>query len=226
MKRDEALTVLELREGFLVDDLKSAYRAKARESHPDVGGSVEAFRIVHEAYLRLLRVDSGLCFGTTSYEDCINDLRTWLRNHHADRVPRWEKAPPEKVFRAQVVEALKSRGAMVLVLHGHAEMQTGWPDLYVALNRWSGWLEIKVGKRPTEAHQSRKLENLVTRGVAAMVLRLTSSAVLFEYESTLCREDLWSIPIEVWDGAKSARERGDTLLSALTEATEELFQRA
>ena len=32
------------------DDVKAAYRKRARETHPDRGGSAEEFEIVHRAY--------------------------------------------------------------------------------------------------------------------------------------------------------------------------------
>lgn len=42
--------VLGLSGVFTQDDVKVAYRQRARETHPDAGGNAEAFRRVREAY--------------------------------------------------------------------------------------------------------------------------------------------------------------------------------
>lgn len=44
------LEVLQLSFPFTYQELKSAYRRRARETHPDSGGTAEAFREVHAAY--------------------------------------------------------------------------------------------------------------------------------------------------------------------------------
>lgn len=45
------LTLFGLHRRSTAGDLRAAYRARARETHPDVeGGSVEAFRAVNAAY--------------------------------------------------------------------------------------------------------------------------------------------------------------------------------
>jgi hypothetical protein len=54
MQRNEALTILSLADGATNDDLTRAYRAAAKRTHPDVGGSVDAFIRVRAAYACLL----------------------------------------------------------------------------------------------------------------------------------------------------------------------------
>lgn len=46
--------VLGLRPDASVEDIKRAYRARAKETHPDQGGDAETFRALHRAYERAL----------------------------------------------------------------------------------------------------------------------------------------------------------------------------
>lgn len=48
-----ALAVLGLAKGASASEIRTAYRKRALETHPDQGGSAEAFRAVQSAYERL-----------------------------------------------------------------------------------------------------------------------------------------------------------------------------
>ena len=50
------LQLLQLKFPFTKEELKSAYRRKSLETHPDAGGTAEAFRQVNHAYQVLLKV--------------------------------------------------------------------------------------------------------------------------------------------------------------------------
>jgi len=50
------LQLLQLKFPFTKEELKSAYRKKSLETHPDAGGTAEAFRQVNHAYQVLLKV--------------------------------------------------------------------------------------------------------------------------------------------------------------------------
>ncbi|NJM22726.1 MAG: J domain-containing protein [Richelia sp. SM1_7_0] len=50
------LEVLQLSFPFTKEELKSAYRKKSLTTHPDTGGTAEAFRKVHNAYQVLLSI--------------------------------------------------------------------------------------------------------------------------------------------------------------------------
>jgi hypothetical protein len=53
------LQVLELGWPCRVDEVKAAFRARAKQTHPDCGGTAAAFRTVREAYELLLNSLSG-----------------------------------------------------------------------------------------------------------------------------------------------------------------------
>lgn len=84
----------------------------------------------------------------------------------------------ETSFQKKLVWILRGRGAMVLNCHGHGMQAAGWPDLYVAHHRWTGWIELKVGKREVTASQGIKIRELRKRGVDAVILRLDEEGVI------------------------------------------------
>ena len=49
-----AWSILLLAPGASIDDVKRAYRIRARATHPDHGGDAEQFRLVQRAYERLI----------------------------------------------------------------------------------------------------------------------------------------------------------------------------
>lgn len=52
--RDEAAKVLGIKRGASIEEVKAAYKRKARASHPDKGGSTEDFGRVRHAYFTLM----------------------------------------------------------------------------------------------------------------------------------------------------------------------------
>ena len=82
MTQREALSILGLEENVAVlEDVKSAYRAKAKLLHPDKGGDVTKFKRLVEAYKFLTRrtkVQSRV-WTATSYEVHYSDTvaYTW-----------------------------------------------------------------------------------------------------------------------------------------------------
>lgn len=77
----------------------------------------------------------------------------------------------ETVFTHSIIGALRSVNALTLKVHGHAMQQPGWPDLQVYHVRWSGHLELKVGRNQLTAAQRIIMEELNRRGAPAFVLR-------------------------------------------------------
>jgi len=76
----------------------------------------------------------------------------------------------ERAFQKQVIKWLKSKGAVVYNIHGHAMQQRGIPDLYVAHWRWQGWLELKTGNNKLSTLQEIEIGKLQSRNVNALVL--------------------------------------------------------
>ncbi len=84
----------------------------------------------------------------------------------------------ETSFQKKLVYLLRGRGAMVLNVHGHGMQGAGWPDLYVLHNLWTGWIELKVGKREVTALQGIKIRDIRKRGENALILRLHDDGVI------------------------------------------------
>lgn len=60
-------------------------------------------------------------------------------------------------------------------------MQTaGMPDIYIAKNGYSAWVELKVGKNKTSALQRVKIKQLLDSGIDSFVLRLDEGEITLE----------------------------------------------
>ena len=68
MTTPQARTVLGLSNDYSTDDVKKAYRQKAKENHPDVGGSEEAMKDVNLAY-ELLQNTVGKVSTRTNWDE-------------------------------------------------------------------------------------------------------------------------------------------------------------
>ncbi len=66
----EYMTTLSLLPPYSLDDVKSAYRAKALETHPDRGGTIGEFLKIQEAYERAVE-----------YVTYCGDHRKWIADH-------------------------------------------------------------------------------------------------------------------------------------------------
>lgn len=91
----------------------------------------------------------------------------------------------ESSFCKKLMRMLEDRGAVVFKIHGHGMQESGWPDLYVAGLVFTGWIELKVGRRKVTPLQKERMRMLVERGVPAFVLRLEDGVVCIEDS---CRE--------------------------------------
>jgi hypothetical protein len=68
---------------YSLDDVKSAYRAKVLQTHPDRGGSISEFLKIQEAYERAVE-----------YVEYCGDRRNWIANH-VDAYARQREAAAE-----------------------------------------------------------------------------------------------------------------------------------
>lgn len=111
----------------------------------------------------------------------------------------------ESQFSHKIVQGLEGVGAWIMNVHGHRFQKSGIPDLYVAHNQWTGWVEFKVGSgKPTDL-QIMKMKDLLVRNVPAFVVRLRDGVIYCELWSgggkgrfceTLSCCELWG----VWKG--------------------------
>jgi hypothetical protein len=86
----------------------------------------------------------------------------------------------ETKFAKSVTDALESIGAFTFNVHGHRFQKSGWPDMYCAHPKWTGWCEFKVEKGKPTALQMQVMRGLLGRGVPAFVVRLREGSVYCE----------------------------------------------
>jgi hypothetical protein len=89
--RPDFMVALGLLPPYTVEDVKMAYREKAKLAHPDHGGSIDAFKKLHEAYEQ-----------ATAYAQFRASRRQWL----AAQVERFTE-------QEQVVAEVRRRGGQV-----------------------------------------------------------------------------------------------------------------
>lgn len=74
----------------------------------------------------------------------------------------------ESKFQKDLVDRLEKFNAEVFHVHGQSVYQeSGWPDLYVAHSKWTGWLELKVWPNKLDQIQELTLKKLAHHGVQA-----------------------------------------------------------
>lgn len=94
----------------------------------------------------------------------------------------------ETAWTAKLVVRLRRLNAQVLNVHGHDMQAPGWPDLYVAHRRWSGWLEVKTAKGRLRKVQQLVIDGLRARNVPAFVLRAGDPMELENHEGEFLGE--------------------------------------
>jgi hypothetical protein len=70
----------------------------------------------------------------------------------------------ETQWKARLRKQLAKFGP-VLSLHGHAMQEPGWPDIYVASSRWSGFIELKMATGQLSTAQKIVGRRLEAHGV-------------------------------------------------------------
>lgn len=104
----------------------------------------------------------------------------------------------EKSFQTAIVKFLRQRDALVFNFIGNV-FQSGVPDLFVAHDYWTGWMELKVGTGKLTDQQRNNLTQLRQRNCKAYVVRLTKLGNVMLANPA---ED-WSEIFENFDGAWS-----------------------
>jgi hypothetical protein len=88
--------VLGLTPGSTDDDIKRAYRKKARECHPDINPAPEAkdlFIMVTEAYEFLLTYREKIASDEKAYQQAMDDWRKYRQNRSRQRARVYARAP-------------------------------------------------------------------------------------------------------------------------------------
>jgi hypothetical protein len=91
--------VLGLEYGSTVDDVKRAYRKKARECHPDINPAPEAkdlFIIVTEAYEFLLTYREKIVSDEKAFQEAMEDWRKYRQNRSHQRAKVYARAPYDR----------------------------------------------------------------------------------------------------------------------------------
>jgi hypothetical protein len=128
----------------------------------------------------------------------------------------------EKVFQRDVKRALESVGSWILNFHGHGFGKSGIPDLFVANTRWSGWIELKVGKNRPTPLQIICMKDLLRRGVPAFVVRGYEQNVVCELWYGDKDYEILSF-CEEWDRKKGITQ-GSSILDMLIEAGDKAIE--
>ena len=86
----------------------------------------------------------------------------------------------ERDFARKIKNGLESVGCFCFNVHGHRMQRGGVPDIYVAHNRWTGWIEFNVGNyKPTDL-QIMRMKDLLIRNVPAFVVRFKDGIIYCE----------------------------------------------
>lgn len=87
MSRDDAWRILGLEPGSSPEEIRAAYRTRARQTHPDAGGDREDWDRLQEAYA-LLASGDVVTFDPEPAEPSTPSERWWLWWRHLPRPPR------------------------------------------------------------------------------------------------------------------------------------------
>ena len=83
----------------------------------------------------------------------------------------------EKKFQAKITKYIKNSGGIVLNVHGHMMQAAGWPDLYVAYQGVSVWIELKVGRNWLSTIQEWRMKQIIKCSIPAFVLALVDDMI-------------------------------------------------
>lgn len=121
----------------------------------------------------------------------------------------------ERYFQSKLIDSLKRRGAMVLNLHGHEMMASGWPDLYVSHPIWRGWLELKTERGRLSTLQEMRLKDLAARRDYGYVVRYVDGVTSIDEDVELCGQSVWT-----WKGGNPLQMDAWELLKRLSQLNE------
>lgn len=76
----------------------------------------------------------------------------------------------ESQMTRRLCKRLTDKGWFVYAAVG-TEMQSGWPDRFIAHAQWHGWVEFKTDDYTCEPQQKLTIKRLLERGVNVHVVR-------------------------------------------------------
>jgi Holliday junction resolvase len=86
---------------------------------------------------------------------------------------------PESILTARIVRELEAAGALCYKIHGSQYQVAGLPDLYVAKNGVSVWMEIKTPRGRLQKIQEARIAQMRRFGVPVAVIRTPEEAIDF-----------------------------------------------
>lgn len=143
-RRPACMRVLGLLPPYSVEDVKKAYREKAKSVHPDGGGDAEAFKALHEAYQHALDLAS---------------FRESRRHWMGQRVERY-------LQRLELIEQIQRCGGRCVLQHDHEYALGYGPDFAEILR------ELVTVHLTGPSVDDAALETLCNGGTAAREIRL------------------------------------------------------
>ena len=172
MKREQAEQVLRIQDPDPSQmQIMKSFRKAAMDAHPDRGGNAEDFHKVVDAKRTMLQSIGAIQSGSGRFTSA--DLQEGLSAFKNMGFASEQDSPGhrEAWYQGHVVTALKSVGAEIYKIHGHAMQVAGIPDLYVGHSDWQGWIEMKAEYGKLRGTQKIKLERLEKRRINAVVFR-------------------------------------------------------
>lgn len=88
----------------------------------------------------------------------------------------------EAKFTSKLKQFVEAKQGFYFKVHGGMMQKSGVPDVFVALNGFSVWLELKDEKNPLQLNQRLVIRKMKQNGCNAFVLRHSSGRILVEDE--------------------------------------------
>lgn len=99
----------------------------------------------------------------------------------------------EKEFQNKIIEYFRAHTAWVFNIHGSEWQMSGVPDLLIIHRRWRGFLELKMGTKPSDL-QKKVIRDIKAREFPAWVLKPDG---IYDEDGAFISEWNWGNLLEV-----------------------------